>query len=126
MTTNGIAERLTREQREQFEGGLRERRRLLLNDFQSLEEAEARDASELAVPSSHLADHGSDRAASDVSLGCRESASNEIQEIDDALERLQDGSFGLCESCEQAISPARLEAIPYARLCMPCKTKEEA
>jgi DnaK suppressor protein len=39
--------------------------------------------------------------------------------------RIEDGSFGLCDSCEKPIARERLEAIPYARLCMPCKIQEE-
>jgi RNA polymerase-binding protein DksA len=125
MSRNGTLEGFTRNQLEQFETALLERRQLLLNDFQALEAAEARDASHAASASTHLADLGSDRAASDISLGCRESASGEIQQIDEALERILDGSFGLCETCDKRISEERLGAIPYARLCLSCKKREE-
>jgi len=125
MAPNGIAARLTPAEIEQFETALRDKRRLLTSDVQSLEDADTRDPSEVSSFSTHLADLGSDRAESDVSLGRRASASSEIQEIDEALERIQDGSFGLCESCEKPIARERLEAIPYARLCMPCKIQEE-
>jgi DnaK suppressor protein len=126
MSTNGIAEGFTRDELAQIEAMLVERRRLLLNDVQALEEEEARDASDLSPFSTHLADLGTDRASSDISLGCRASASSEIQEIDEALERIRDGSFGLCETCEKPIAKGRLEAIPYARLCLPCKAAEES
>jgi RNA polymerase-binding transcription factor DksA len=126
MATNGIAEGFTQDELAQIEAMLVERRRLLLNDVQALEEEEAQDASDLSPFSTHLADLGSDRASSDVSLGCRASASSEIQEIDEALERIHDGSFGLCETCEKPIAKGRLEAIPYARLCLPCKAAEES
>jgi DnaK suppressor protein len=124
MATNGIAAGFTREELDQFESMLLERRRSLLGDLQSLQEAEARDVSE-ASTSTHLADLGSDRASSDLSLGRLESESAEIQQIDEALERIRDGSFGACENCDQPISKSRLEAIPYARLCAPCKRFEE-
>src|SRR5687768_18138685 len=100
MSDNVTVGKLTSEDLQQFETALLERRRLLMGDFRSLEESESRDSSELSNLSTHLADMGSDRAESDVSLGRRESASSEIQELDDALERLRDGSFGLCETCE--------------------------
>lgn len=125
MSDNIAVRGFTPEELTQYEAALRERRRLLMNDFQSMEEAEAGDASDLSRLSTHLADLGTDRAASDVSLGCRASASIEIQDIDEALERLRDGTFGLCESCDKPISKGRLEAIPYARLCLPCKQQEE-
>lgn len=42
-----------------------------------------------------------------------------------ALERMDDGSYGVCESCGEPIGKLRLQAAPRATLCMPCKTKEE-
>jgi RNA polymerase-binding transcription factor DksA len=126
MATNGTVEGFTQDDLNRFEALLVERRRLLLSDLQALEDAGARDATEVSAMSSHLADFGSDRAASDVSLGRRESESTEVQEIDDARERIREGTFGRCETCEKPIAKDRLEAIPYARLCLPCKKEEEA
>ena len=125
-TTNGTVEKLTPDELHQFESTLLERRRLLLDDFQALEAEEAQGGSKESCLSTHLADVGSDRASSDVNLGCQASTSSEIRDIDEALERIRDGSFGLCEGCDQGIAKARLEAIPYARLCLPCKTAEES
>lgn len=42
-----------------------------------------------------------------------------------ALERMDNGSYGICENCGQPIAKLRLQAAPRATLCMPCKTKEE-
>ena len=44
-------------------------------------------------------------------------------EIDDALAKLDSGTYGTCESCQAAIAPARLEAMPAARLCMVCASQ---
>lgn len=44
------------------------------------------------------------------------------EEIDDALRKLERGNYGACESCGQNILKARLEALPYARQCIACKT----
>lgn len=44
------------------------------------------------------------------------------EEIDDALRKLERGTYGACESCGQNILKARLEALPYARQCIACKT----
>src|SRR5580700_3245552 len=48
-------------------------------------------------------------------------ASLAVEEIDDALERVKDKSYGACERCQQPIPKARLRALPYARLCVACK-----
>src|SRR6266542_3409435 len=50
---------------------------------------------------------------------------HELDEIEDALIRLQAGSFGLCERCGRAISLARLRAMPAARTCIDCQQKAE-
>lgn len=46
-----------------------------------------------------------------------------LDEVEYALGKLEAGSYGVCEGCEQRISPARLEAKPAARLCMDCASK---
>ena len=48
-----------------------------------------------------------------------------LRQNEHALERLDDGTYGICESCGQPIGKLRLQAAPRATLCMPCKQKEE-
>ena len=48
-----------------------------------------------------------------------------LRKIQKALEKIEDGSFGLCEECEQPISLKRLEARPEAPLCIKCKEEQE-
>jgi DnaK suppressor protein len=45
-----------------------------------------------------------------------------VEEIDAALEKIASGKYGICENCGQLIAKARLEALPYARLCIACKS----
>ena len=65
------------------------------------------------------------RAAIQVSLqsgptGARAALAQELAETDAALERIEQGSFGRCESCHKAIGGQRLLALPAARLCIDC------
>ena len=46
-----------------------------------------------------------------------------LDDVERALEKLEDGSFGTCESCGKAIAPGRLEAMPAARFCIDCASK---
>lgn len=46
-----------------------------------------------------------------------------LREIDDALAKLEAGTYGLCEACGQPIAEARLDAMPSARLCITCASK---
>ncbi len=48
-----------------------------------------------------------------------------INKIREALERIEDGSFGLCESCEEPIGAERLRVRPVTTLCIECKTEQE-
>ena len=126
MTAHGLAKGLTEKELARFEELLLERRRLLVRDFQAQEDSGAANIPDAFPGVSHLADAGADREATDLSLGRRESESSEILAIDEALERIRDGSFGHCDNCEKRIAKDRLEAIPYARLCLRCKIEEEA
>jgi DnaK suppressor protein len=48
-----------------------------------------------------------------------------LEKIDKALERIQDGTFGICEQCDEEISVKRLEARPVTTLCIRCKEEQE-
>ena len=48
-----------------------------------------------------------------------------VQAIDEALSRVGDGSYGICESCESDIAGARLQALPFTRLCVNCQAERE-
>ena len=49
-----------------------------------------------------------------------------IQQVDDALARLENRRFGVCASCSDEMNPKRLEAVPWARLCLSCQEKQES
>jgi DnaK suppressor protein len=61
----------------------------------------------------------------EITRGLIEMEEREIREIDDALARIEDKTFGICESCGKGIKPVRLKSLPNSRLCLPCKRKEE-
>ena len=48
----------------------------------------------------------------------------QLQEVEQALEKINDGTYGLCAECGKQINPARLEALPQATLCLDCKAKK--
>ena len=50
----------------------------------------------------------------------------QLGEVERALKKIEDGTYGLCERCGQPISIERLEALPYSTLCVSCKQKESA
>jgi DnaK suppressor protein len=111
---------------QELEEMLMRRKAFLANDVLGLERAWT-DKSELdPAHSTHMAESGTDAYEEDLRLARMESAGEEINEIEEALHRIHDGMFGSCEGCGDPITVDRLRAIPYARLCLPCKQAEES
>ena len=54
-----------------------------------------------------------------------EARTRERNQLDEALRRLDEGTYGICEHCEAPISPARLRAMPFARRCIKCQEQAE-
>ena len=73
----------------------------------------------------HMADIGSDNFEQDFTLTLLESEEDTLERIESALARIDEGTYGTCENCGEAIPKARLHAIPYALQCITCARKEE-
>lgn len=73
----------------------------------------------------HQADQGSDTNLMEQTVMLMEQEREKIRLLSDALRRISDGTYGICEICGDKIPETRLEIIPYARYCMDCKSKEE-
>jgi RNA polymerase-binding transcription factor DksA len=71
------------------------------------------------------AEGGSDSYAQEFSLELLERDENALREIDDALARIADGSYGLCEVCAEPISKERLKFLPHSRNCVNCQRSME-
>lgn len=61
----------------------------------------------------------------EMGISLQEMRNRERQLIDDALDSLDEGTYGVCAECGREISQKRLEALPFARLCVDCKSKSE-
>jgi len=118
-------------EKELFKKILLERRDLLSSDADSIEEGALNKSGngmsgELSNVPFHMADVGTENYDREFSLGILENEQEELREIDEALERLDQGSYGMCEACGMDIPLARLRALAYARMCIECKEKQEA
>ena len=71
-------------------------------------------------------EQGTDNYDRDFALTRVSSDQNILFEIDEALNRLELGTYGQCESCGCAIEKARMKALPYSRMCVACQTRSEA
>ena len=61
----------------------------------------------------------------EMGISLQEMRNRERQLIDDALDSLDEGTYGVCADCEEEISEKRLQALPFARLCVECQSKRE-
>ena len=95
-------------------------------DLQELEKMLLRRKALLADDVLGLERARTDATEEDLRLARMESAGEEITEIEEALYRIHEGMFGTCDGCGDSIPYQRLRAIPYARLCLPCKQAEES
>jgi RNA polymerase-binding protein DksA len=71
----------------------------------------------------HPADLGTDTFEEEFALELLEKEEKLLDEVNDALARIEEGKFARCENCGQEISRARLKALPYARYCIRCARK---
>jgi len=113
---------MKKEQLERFRELLLNRQRELLSDAG----ASSEDIDELqSSPAADWVDRAlADKAVS--SLIARESGlAKELDDIKDALIKIEKGTYGICEQCGKEINPERLEAIPTARLCRDCQQEKE-
>ena len=83
--------------------------------YQSAPSAAKGDSSDLA----------SNALDSDTAMQLVESGSSELAQIDEALRKIEESTYGNCEVCGGEIPWGRLEAVPYATLCVTCKEKQE-
>jgi DnaK suppressor protein len=73
----------------------------------------------------HMADVATDTYDREFSLSLASNERELLYEFEDALKRIEEGFFGVCEDCKSLIAKVRLKAVPYARLCVKCQEKKE-
>lgn len=109
--------------------GLSELRDILIKRRDALRKALAGDLSLLKElrqqTSGDMVDAALDAAHDEISSQLAEVESRELGNIENALERMRDGNYGACETCDCGIPMARLQALPYATLCINCQREAE-
>ena len=115
---------------------LRQLRQLLITEREKLAgeiKSMAHDAStspreasgDLSGYTVHMADMAADTYDRELSMNIISSEQEVLYQIEDALKRVEDGSFGICQQCNKPISMSRLKAVPYASLCIECQRAKE-
>jgi len=115
--------RLTAADIKKFKQVLLEKREEILrnvNEFEdeALKKSRLDAAGDLSSMPIHMADIGTDNYEQEFALGLMDSERKLLKEIDDALERIDQGNYGICEGTGKPIPKARLKANPWARYCV--------
>ena len=119
-----MSKKLSKGDLDSFREILTQLRREVSGDITDLEaDAFSTDGDRLSVD--NPADIGSESFAQEFSLELLQRDEATLAEIDEALDRVGNGSVGQCEGCEELIPRARLNAVPYARFCVDCQRKAE-
>jgi DnaK suppressor protein len=116
---------------ERFRGLLLERREAVMNALDNLHKENARsledETGELVSGSAdqHMADTATETVEREIGNTLEEHDERLLEAIDAALQRIESGTYGKCVNCGAQIPEERLEAMPWATLCIECKRKEE-
>jgi RNA polymerase-binding protein DksA len=121
---------LTAKEIQHFKELLLKKRAELIGDVNSIESDALKKsrldaAGDLSSMPIHMADIGTDNFEQEFALGLMDSERKILAEINDALRRIDEGSYGICEGTGKPIAKARLEANPWARYCIKYATMVE-
>jgi RNA polymerase-binding protein DksA len=83
------------------------------------------DAGEETAYDNHLADTATETYDRELDYTLEENSEHVLADIDAALKRIEEGTYGICTNCGEPIAVERLEALPWATLCIDCKRDRE-
>lgn len=103
---------------------LEQERASLLGDIETLSADNQAQQDDYGV-GNHVADDATEVFTRERNLALRSNAEDLLAQVDAALDRLAEGSYGTCARCGQEIATERLEALPYAIYCISCQSQVE-
>jgi len=86
----------------------------------ALKKSRTESSGDLSSMPIHMADIGSDNFEQEFTLSLMQTDEEALGQIEAALERIEDGVYGVCVECEAKIPKARLDALPYTPVCIKC------
>jgi len=105
----------------------RARKELLEEQAELREQLERLEAAEYESVGygNHMADDATDAFEQTVGVALQRKIEATLEEVERALAKFGDGTYGLCEVCGARVDRARLEALPYAKCCLDCQSRRE-
>ena len=125
-----MKKKLTKKELTEFKKIILKRKEEIVDDIKqisddTLKKSQKEASGDISGYTYHMADVATDNYDREFSLGLASSDRDFIYELEDALKRIEDGTFGICESCKSLIAKNRLKAVPHAKLCLKCQEKKE-
>ena len=120
---------LNKQQLKQFKDLLLQTRANVAGEIKSIAKEASKNPREssgdLSSYTVHMADMSGDAYERELAMNIASSEQEVLYQIDEALKRLDEGAYGLCQSCGQVISMSRLKAVPYTSMCIECQRAQE-
>jgi RNA polymerase-binding protein DksA len=125
-----MAKRLSRPKLKKYRKLLEEKRETLLKELDYLEGSSLKSTitestGDLSAYSYHMADQGTDAMEREKAFLFASREGRFLYHLNQALLRIDDGTYGACHECGQPIDEERLNAVPHARLCIACKEADD-
>ena len=125
-----MRKKLSKKELKDFKKLILKRKDEILDDIKhisddTLKKSQKEASGDISGYSYHMADVATDTYDREFSLGLASNERKLLYELDDALKKIEEGVFGICEDCKVLIAKSRLKAVPQARLCVKCQEKKE-
>jgi len=125
-----VKKKFTKSDLKEFKKIVLKKKEEILGDLQhisddTLRKSQKEASGDISGYTYHMADVASDNYDREFSLGLASGERKSLYELDDALKRIEEGTFGVCDDCKGPITKIRLKAVPSARLCIKCQQKRE-
>ncbi len=118
---------MNKREAKKFEKLLLAEQQRLINGIRKIEESNLYESGKdnNSADITAYAEVGTDNFERETALNIASGESDWLREIDDALNRINEGTYGVCEGCNKEIPKKRLEVFPSARFCVECQSKLE-
>jgi DnaK suppressor protein len=125
-----LKKKLTKKELKDYKKIILKKKEAVLDDLKhitedTLKKSQKEASGDISGYTYHMADVATDNYDREFSLGLASNERKSLYELDDALKRIDDASFGFCDDCKGPIAKIRLKAVPSARLCIKCQEKRE-
>ena len=121
---------MKKKEREYFKNLILSKRKQVFSELgylekNSMSETMKDSSGDLSAYSFHMADQGTDTMEREKAFFFASREGRYLHHLNEALERIENKTYGICRSCSKQIQIKRLEAVPHATQCIECKTEEE-